>query len=61
MVHAEYHGIYAGGFGDLSPLLIGCQAVLRFAAIVTIADGEIKAARITCDRLGLSRALRGMN
>lgn len=61
VVHAEYHGIYAGGFGDLSPLLIGCQAVLRFAAIVTISDGEIKAARITCDRLGLSRALRGMN
>jgi len=60
VVHAEYHGIYAGGFGDLSPLLIGCQAVLRFAAIVTIRSGEIIAARITTDRLGLSRALRGM-
>ena len=60
VVHAQYHGIYAGGFGDLSPLLIGCQAVLRFAAIVTIMDGEITAARITTDRLGLSRALRGM-
>ena len=60
VVHAQYHGIYAGGFGDLSPLLIGCQAGLRLAAIVTIVDGEIIAARITTDRLGLSRALRGM-
>lgn len=59
-VHAEYHGIYAGGFGDLSPLLVGCQAVLRLAAMLTIRDGEVTTARITTDRLGLSRALRGL-
>lgn len=59
-LHAEYHGIYAGGFGDLSPLLTGCPAVLRLAAILTVDDGEVTRARITTDRLGLSRALRGM-
>ena len=59
-LHAEYHGIYAGGYGDLSPLLVGCQAVLRLAALLTIHDQRVVAARITTDRLGLSRALRGL-
>lgn len=59
-LHAEYRGIYAGGFGDLSPLLVGCQAVLRLAALLTIRDGQVVTARITTDRLGLSRALKGL-
>ena len=59
-MHAEYRGTYAGGFGDLSPLLVGCPAVLRLAAMLTIREGQVVAARITTDRLGLSRALRGL-
>jgi predicted ester cyclase len=60
-LHAQYEGIYAGGYGDLSPLLVGCQAVLRIAALLKIREGKVVAARITADRLGLSRALRGMS
>ncbi|WP_040482185.1 nuclear transport factor 2 family protein [Luminiphilus syltensis] len=61
VLHAQYEGIYVGGFGDLSPLLVGCQALLRFAAILTVRDNTVVAARITTDRLGLSRALRGLS
>lgn len=60
-LHAEYHGTYAGGFGDLSPLLTGCPATLRFAGLLTVSDDEVVAARITTDRLGLSRALKGLS
>lgn len=60
-LHAQYEGTYAGGYGDLSPLLVGCPAVLRIAALLTVRDGDVVAARVTADRLGLSRALRGLS
>lgn len=59
-LHAQYRGTYAGGFGDLSPLLVGCPAMLRIAALLKVRKGEVVEARITTDRLGLSRALRGL-
>jgi hypothetical protein len=58
--HAQYEGLYAGGFGDISPMAVGCPAILRLAGIVSVINGEVTEARITTDRLGLSRALRGL-
>ena len=58
--HAQYEGLYAGGFGDISPMAVGCPAILRLAGIVSVINDEVTEARITTDRLGLSRALRGL-
>jgi len=41
-------------------MAVGCPAILRLAGIVSVINDEVTEARITTDRLGLSRALRGL-
>lgn len=58
--HLQRHGTYAGGFEDIDNNAVGTPIVLRSAGLLTIRDGQVVAARITSDRLGLYRSLRHM-
>ena len=55
--HVEQHGSYAGGFADVDAARIGTEVVLRTAGLLTVRDGEVVAARVTSDRLGLYYSL----
>lgn len=56
-LHLECEGHYSGGFADIDAKYVGAPAVLRIAAMVDVADGQIMRAQISADRLGLHRAL----
>lgn len=55
--HIEQHGTYAGGFDDVDASRAGDEVVLRAAGLLSVRDGEVVAARVTSDRLGLYYSL----
>jgi hypothetical protein len=56
--HATHRGVYRGGFGDIPAESIGTGISLHIAGMLDTRDGEVVAARIFADKLGLYRALR---
>lgn len=51
--HVTQRGTYAGGFDDVKEGAVGTSAVLHAAGLLTVRRGEVVAARVTSDRLGL--------
>jgi hypothetical protein len=56
--HLQYEGTYLGGFEGIDAAMVGTPIVLRAAGLLTVSAGQVVAARITTDRLGLLRALQ---
>jgi predicted ester cyclase len=56
--HATHHGVYRGGFVDIPGDAIGTRISLRIAGMLDTRNGEVAAARIFADKLGLYRMLR---